>query len=227
MSKGDLVTATQLAGEAELLTREAHDATYRFPPGFPGFRCRITVRAEGVEAEGSLTLRAGERPELEIELPEDDARWLGHELGSLAGHRFHRSYDEADGRNPKRLHDDDGNPLGRLVAIEDEMDSAYRIGDGRINEISRTHGGSRFTIVIQQRADAGDGRAVSSAFTVCHWDAENGALLRADVYADSHVEVEGLLLPARRRVATASSSGLAVREVELSGHELLTAGEGR
>jgi hypothetical protein len=218
--KGETVSITDVAAQADLLTREAHEAAYRFPPGFPGFRCRLAVRAEGLEAEGRLTLRAGERPELEIELP-DEARWLEHELGSLAGHRFHRSYEDADGRNTKRVLDDDGNPHGRLVVIEDAMDSSYRIGGGRINEISRTHGGSRFTIAIQQRADAADGRAVSTAFTVCHWDAESGALLRADAYSDTHVELDGLLLPARRRIATASSSGLAVREVELSRHELL------
>jgi hypothetical protein len=221
------VSTTDLAAEADLLTREAHEAAYRFPPGFAGFRCRLAVRGEDVEAEGRVTLRSGAQPEVEIDLPEAEARRLAHELGSLAAHRFHRSYEDADGRHPKVVHGADGNPHGRLVVIEDEMDSSYRIGDGRINEISRTHGGSRFTIVVQQRSDAGDGRAVSSAFTVCHWDAESGALLRADAYSDVHVELEGILLPARRRVATASSSGLAVSEIELSEHELLSGDEER
>jgi Protein of unknown function (DUF3386) len=221
------VSATDLTAEADLLTREAHDAAYRFPPGFAGFRCRLAVHAEGLEAEGRVTLRAGERPEVEIDLPENETGWLAHELGSLAGHRFHRSYEDADGRHRKRVHDEDGNPHGRLVTIEDAMDSSYRIGGGRINEITRTHGGSRFTIAIQQRADAPDGRAVSTAFTVCHWDAESGALLRADAYSDTHVELDGVLLPGRRRVATASSSGLTVREIELSGHELLAGEDAR
>jgi hypothetical protein len=221
------VSATELAAEADLLTQEAHEATYRFPPDFPGFRCRLAVRGEGLEADGSVTLRPGERPDLEIDLPDSEVQRLAHELGSLAAHRFHRSYEDADGRHSKVVQDADGNPNGRLVVIEDEMDSTYRIGDGRINEISRTHGGSRFTIVIQQRAAAGDGRAVSSAFTVCHWDAETGALLRADAYSDTHVELDGILLPARRRVATASGSGLDVREIELSDHELLATEDAR
>jgi hypothetical protein len=164
-------------------------------------------------------VRAGGRPEPEIDLPEEDARWLAHELSSMAGHRFHRAYEDADGRNGKVLHDDDGSPLGRLVAIEDAMDSSYRIRDGRIDAITRTHGGSRFTIVIQERAEAPDGRFVSTAFTVCHWDVESGRLLRADAYTDAYVERDGILLPARRRVATASDAGLTVRELELTDHE--------
>jgi hypothetical protein len=216
------LSATNVAGEADLLVREAHEASYRFPPGFPGFQSGLRFRATGVEAEGSLVFRAGERPELEIDLPEEERHWLEHELGSLAVHRFHRSYEDADGRNDKTLEPDDGSPLGRLVSIEDRMDSSYRIGGGRINEINRTHGGSRFTIVIQDRREAPDGRAVSTAFTVSHWDAENGRLLRADAYTDAFVDVGGLLLPSRRRVATASDAGLTVRELELGDHELLS-----
>jgi Protein of unknown function (DUF3386) len=216
------LSATDVTAEADQLVRAAHEASYRFPPGFPGFRSAIRFRAAGVEASGRLDLRAGERPELEIELPEDEERWLAHELGSLAGHRFHRAYEDADGRSTKRLDDEDGHPLGRLVAIEDTMDSTYRIAGGRINEIARTHGGSRFTIVIQERAEAPDGRVASSAFTVCHWDSDSGRLLRADVYDDGYVELDGILLPARRRVATASDGGLTVRELELTDHQLLT-----
>jgi hypothetical protein len=217
------LSATNVAEEADLLVREAHEASYRFPPSFPGFRSGLRFRSAGVEAEGTLVLRAGERPELEIDLPEQEGHWLEHELGSLAVHRFHRSYEDADGRNDKTLEDDDGNPLGRLVSIADRMDSSYRVGGGRINEINRTHGGSRFTIVIQERAEAPDGRAVSTAFTVSHWDAATARLLRADAYTDAFADLGGLLLPSRRRVATASDAGLTVREVELTAHELLDA----
>ncbi len=222
-----MLETTDLAAEADLLVREAHEAGYRFPPGFPGFRAQLRFSGNGGDARGSVSLRFGERPELEIELPEQERDWLAHELGSLASHRFHRSYEQADGRHRKRLHEEDGNPLGRLVTIEDAMDSSYRIEAGRIGEISRTHGGSRFTIVIQERVEAHDGRVVSSAFTVCHWDEESGRLLRADAYSDSFVERDGLLLPARRRVATATDTGLVVRKVVLDDHESLAEEDSR
>lgn len=215
------MSATDVAADAELLVREAHEAGYRYPPSFPGFRAALHFRAAGLEARGRLILRAGESPEVEVELPEGEERWLAHELASLARHRFHSAYEDADGRSRKLLHEEDGSPLGRLVAIEDAMDSSYRIGGEGINEITRTHGGSRFTIVIQQRVKAPDGRLVSSAFTVCHRDAESGRLLRADAYSDTFIERDDLFLPARRRVVTASDTGLTVRELELSSHELL------
>jgi hypothetical protein len=65
---------------------------------------------------------------------------------------------------------------------------------------------------------------VSTAFTVCHWG-DGGELKRTDAYTDSYAERAGVLLPAGRRVATASETGLVVREFELVGHDLLTHGD--
>jgi Protein of unknown function (DUF3386) len=210
---------------ADELLRRAHETSYRLPPGFPGFRARLRVSGP-IEAAGRVTIRPGARPELEIDLPEQ-AKWLEHELASLAGHRFHRSYDEADGPTAKRLEAEDGNPQGDLIVLEDSMDSSYRVGEGVINEISRTHGGGRFTIVIQDRAEAPDGRLVSTAFTVCHWGSDDGRLSRVDAYSDAYVDVDGLLLPSRRRIASASESGLLVRQFEFDAHEILDEEAGR
>jgi Protein of unknown function (DUF3386) len=224
------VTTTDVAAaaevEADLLIREAHEAGYRFPPGFSGFAAGLRYRAAGIEAGGEVVIRAGTRPELRIDLPSGEERWLAHELSSMAGHRFHRAYEDTDGPTSKVAEPDDGNPLGRLVRLDDSMRSTYRVGAGLINEISREHAGSRFTIVIQQRAEAPDGRVVSAAFTVCHWEGD-GALRRADAYTDSYVERAGVFLPAGRRVATANEEGLFVRELELVGHDLLASGRAR
>jgi Protein of unknown function (DUF3386) len=214
------MTQTALASEADELLHGAYTSNYRFPPGFAGFRSDLRYRSDGVAASGSVLVPAGSAPQLELNLPEDELRRLRHELGSLAAHRFHRDYESADGAHAKQLEDDE-NALGRLVTIEDAMASSYRVGNGSINQITRTHGGSRFTIVIQGRVTAPDGRRASAAFTVFHWAEEDGRLVRTDAYEDGYAEVAGLLLPARRRVATASDAGLAVREIVLERHELL------
>ena len=101
------------------------------------------------------------------------------------------------------------------------MDSSFRVRGGQIEQISRSHGGSRFTIVMQERAAGPDGRSVSSAFTVFFFDESSGRLTRSHAYADTHVVVDGVLLPAARQVATADDDGLDVRRFELSGHALL------
>jgi hypothetical protein len=218
-----VVTEVSRPSPDDLLQR-AHEASYRLPAGFAGFRAAIRFSGPAA-AEGSVVVRAGERPELDIDLPEDERRWLEHELGSLVGHRLHRTYDDGDGATGKRLGADDGSPHGHLIELEDKMDSSYRVLDDHLTEITRTHGGQRFTIVIQERATAPDGRAISSAFTVIHWG--DDAVARADAYSDAHVEVADVLLPARRRVASGTASGLVVRQFELDGHELLDAETGR
>lgn len=212
---------TEAPSAADALVRAAHDAGYRFPPGFPGFRATLTFARAGVRGSGTVVFAAGARPQIDIDLPEEDERWLEHELGSLAGHRFHRAYEDADGPLDKDLRENDGHPLGPLVALDDPLDSTYRIADGRISEISRTHGGVRFTILIQERLDTGDGRSLSSAFTVFHWELGTRRLLRTDAYSDRHVEWRGVIVPARRRVATATDAGLVVRELVLGEHGLL------
>lgn len=214
------MTETAIAVEPDTLLREAYEINYRFPPGFPGFRCELRVRGGEADGNGTAVIAADTPPRVDVELPESELQRLRHELASLAGHRFHRDYEDADGAHEKRLEDDE-NPAGRLVTIADAMDSSYRVGGGSINEITRTHGGSRFTIVIQARETAPDGRRLSTAFTVCHWSTEDGRLLRAEAYEDRYTEVAGVLLPSCRRVSTASDGGLVVREIRLEGHELL------
>jgi Protein of unknown function (DUF3386) len=209
---------------ADDVLRRAHEASYRLPEGFPGFRAELRLSGP-VDGAGEVAIRPRSRPRLTIDLPETDAKWLEHELSSLGVHRFHRPYEAADGPTEKRLETDDRNPHGDLIVLEDAMGSSYRVGDGLINEISRTHGGGRFTIAIQDRAEAPGGTQVSTAFTVFHWAAEGGHLSRVDAYSDAYVDVGGLLLPARRRIASASEDGLVVRQIELGAHEILNGEE--
>lgn len=207
--------------EADELLRAAQDGAYRLPPGFPGFTAALRLHDGRAVSDGTVTVPGDSAPELAIDAGDDDVAWVRHELGSMAMHRRHRTYDEGDGRHEKRVAPDDGHALGRLVELEDAMRSTFRVRDRRLEQISRSHGGSRFTIVIQERASGPDGRSVSSAFSVFYWDEASGRLTRTDAYTDSHVVVDGVLLPAARQVATADDEGLHARRFELSGHALL------
>lgn len=212
-----MATLDTLVREADRRLREAHDRSYRYPEGFPGYSARVHYEGEEARAGGTVTLAPGRPPEIRLdeELPEDDRGWLDHELGMLAGHRWHRTYEEADGRWQKHLVED-GHPLGDLIEIDDSMASAYRVQDGEITTIARTHAGTRFTIVIQNRTTAPDGRTVSTAFTVSyHGQAE---LARVDSYADEHELLGDVLVPRARRVVTVDGSGFRVRRFELSDH---------
>jgi Protein of unknown function (DUF3386) len=206
--------------DADRLLRDAHTAAYRHPADFGGFSAALVVRSEQAAAEGEVTLRPGEPPRLTLEEGELQT-WAMRELASMAAHRWHREYDDGDGRHDKQLGPDDGHPLGRRVALEDDMRSSFRVLEGALAEITRTHDESRFTIVIQDRMKAPDGRTVSSSFTVFYWAEDDGRLTRTDCYRDGYVARDRLLLPTFRQVASAGDSGLTVRRLELSQHELL------
>jgi hypothetical protein len=210
-----------VALDADSLLRSAQERAYHHPPEFGGFRAALRVQDGGSVAEGTVTVGREGAPEIALDADAQTLAWARHELGSMAAHRRHRSYEDGDGRHPKRLAPDDGSPLGRLVVLEDELASTFRVRDGELSEISRSHGGARFTIVIQERVAAPDGRSVSSAFTVLFRDEASGALTSAHVYADGHEPVGGLLLPASRQVVTADGDGVRVRRLDLSEHELL------
>ena len=105
--------------EADALLRAAQDGSYRLPPGFAGFTAELRLHDGRSVSDGTVTVPADAPPELAIDADDDAVSWVRHELGSMAMHRRHRTYDEGDGRHEKRVAEDDGHALGRLVELED------------------------------------------------------------------------------------------------------------
>jgi hypothetical protein len=162
--------------------------------------------------------------EVHLEAPEPDREWASRELASLVAHRWPQAYGSGDGRYPKETDPDDRHPLGLLVMLRgDPLSSSYRVQDRQVTQINRHHPGGRFSIVIQARMTAPDGRGLPTQFAVCHWDG-TGRLIRSDLYSDAYRNVEGVLLPERRRVATADDRGLTTRELRLTQHALAASG---
>ena len=215
------MTALDVGLDADELLRAAQESAYKHPPGFAGFTAGLRIHDGREVFDGTATIPGEGAPDLAVDAPDTTLAWARHELGSMAAHRRHRTYEEGDGRHRKRLAPDDGHPLGRLVELDDAMASTFRVRDGHLAEISRSHGGSRFTIVVQDRAAAPDGRTVTQSFAVVYRDEDLGRLTRTDVYGDEHVALGDVLLPASRQVATADDDGLRVRRIELFDHALL------
>jgi len=220
------VTRTlEVAGaNADDLLRTAQEAAYRLPPGFGGFAAAICCSEGGQWAEG--TVRAWGPGDVEVDLDGDEGvgQWARRELASMVGHRWTSPYEEGDGRYAKRL---DGPPDalgGQVVVLDgDPFSSSYRVAGGGVAEVNRTMGSQRFTIVVHARTAAADGRLLPAEFSVHHWDG-SGRLVRSDGYSDEYVEVEGVPLPARRRVVSAGDLGLERRELRLSDHALVAEG---
>lgn len=215
----EATTARQL----DEMLGEAHAAAYRFPAAFGGFAATVAVAGEGWRAAGSLAVRGPSQVEVALDAAEEVERaWAARELTSLVAHRWHQPYDTGDGRYPKETDAGDRHPLGRLVRlVGDPHSSSYRVLDGHVSMVERHTGPMRFCIVIHERMPAPDRTAVPTSFTVFYWNAATGALTRTDAYRDDYAEVDGVLLPASRRVVTASDDGLVARKLRLSDMRLL------
>ena len=208
---------------AHAVLRAAHDAGYRFPAGFAGFAAEVGYRHDVATAAGRVAVRAPRDLDLAIALDEADAGWLRQELASIAGHRWPTAYEAADGRWTLTLDGAADHPLGQLVLVHDDpFHSSYRVRDGRISQVHRQMGPTRFTITILAHQTTADGRALPSSFTVAYWDVASGRLTRSDAYSDRYVVASGMMLPAGRRVVTFDDGGQTVRELSLTGHSLFS-----
>lgn len=209
--------ATATSRHLDELLGGAHASAYRLPADFPGFSATVSMAGAGFRALGSLRATGPDCVEVTISAPEAEQAWAAKELASMIAHRWHQPYDAADGRHPKATDEEVDHPLGRLVRLlGDPYSSSYRVLDGQVTVVERNMGPMRFCIVVHERAPAPERRSVPTTFTVTYWNAATGALTRTDSYRDAYSAIDGFLLPASRRVVTASDDGLVARELRLS-----------
>lgn len=208
--------------QAHAALRAAHESGYRFPADFAGFSADVQIDHDGAVQAGRVTLRSPREIEIDLDADEETLGWLRQELGSMAGHRWPTPYAESDGRWTLTLEEGAGHPLGDLIRVHDDpFGSSYRLRDGRISQVNRQMGPTRFSINIHEHTGTADGHTLPAVFTVAFWDTARGRLSRADEYLDRYVEVDGVQLPAERRILRVDDDGISVRKLTLSGHRLL------
>jgi hypothetical protein len=200
---------------ADELVRRAHERAYRYPEAFAGFSATVATRVDGRDGVGEVVARPGPDVELRLEGEDADRAWVERELRSIVGHRQASTYERGDGRHVKRVLDEPSHPLGVLVELGDEYGSSYRVSGNELAAVTRTMGERRFTIVVHERAEIGDGTALPTSFTVFYWDAASGALAATEAYRDRAVEVGTVFLPKSRVIVRGDADGLSVRSVEL------------
>lgn len=208
-------------GAREFL-RGAYEAVYRYPREFGGFAAGVHYAWDQESWGGSVRVESPSsiRYEGGISNADEQFRW---ELASMVGHHWHLPFEEAEGGMPLSLERRE-NPLGRVVRVEDGLDSKYRIQGGQVLQIERRFKDLRFSINIQQRDFTQDGRTLPVHFSVVYWSVDGGRLVRTDIYRDGYKKVGGMHLPLSRRIITADDSGSTTRQILFRNHELL--GEG-
>ena len=209
---------TEDSAQADALVRRAHERAYRYPASFEGFRAELLWRTESASGHGSVVARTGPEVDVEVDGGEQDLAWVTRELRSIVGHRQASDYDRGDGAHEKRL------AVVRSCARASSSSSATLSSRRTASEAARSRpspgrwagSGSRSSSTSVRSSPAA--ATLPVAFTVFFWDSETGALTATEAYRDVVVEVDRIFLPASRRVVRGDSSGLSVRELELSEH---------
>lgn len=206
-----LATPKQADPAAYALLQEAHDARQVLPANFRGLTADVAFDDNGKQSTGTFTYKPrGKSEVVMVGLAKEPQDWLEDQILSMMGHRSGSSFAQGDGRYPITFGADDHNPWGRLVLLNDGMDSSYRVRDRQIVEVTRSMGDTRFTISVLQMMTTETGKYLSLHFGVSYRDAKTGALQRVEGFRDAYDKLTGtpygtIYLPSHRIVVSFDS----------------------
>lgn len=207
--------------QAYALLKSARDHSQSFPDDFTGFSADLIYHEESKTATGKLEFVTGSGLQIEANDLSDERRaWLQRALGSLIMHRRGGDFGQGDGKYPLTFGPEEHHPLGRLIFLNDKLQSSYRVGDGIITEVNRTMGPEKFTITILETTPADPGKHLPRHFVVNYFDAKTGTVLRSEAFTDQYVKVDQVWLPASRRIVRAEGGKVTTRLIELRNYRL-------
>lgn len=195
------VTNAKADPVAYKLLEDAHNNRQVMPANFAGFSADLVLYDSGATKTGTVVYRRQGETDIKVDgLSKDDSAWLEDKVLNLIGHRRGGSFAEGDGRWPLTLMPDDGNSFGRLIKLNDKLGSEYRVKDGKVTEVTRVMGGSRFTISVVETLEAEPGKYLANHFMVAYRDAKTGALQQVEGYRDSYAKMDSVWVPQSRTV---------------------------
>ncbi|GBD21014.1 hypothetical protein HRbin28_01463 [bacterium HR28] len=193
---------------------------YAYPEGFCGFTARFFARDGTLRVQGSVRVSDPATIELVSEKPSPLMGWVREILSSEVAHRMPRS---ATDRGHLRLIQLD-DPLGDMLEfLDDPMRSRYRVAEGVITVVDRVVGAEGFTIVVLDHWELPDGRILPRHYAVGFREAASGNLQRLELHTAEYTTVNDVWLLTRHRTITLHPGGqIDARELELTGHQLVT-----
>jgi hypothetical protein len=203
------------------LLKSAYDHRQQLPALFAGFSADIAVNDAGTEVAGKLVYTPGKPMDLTLDNPATQMKWLRDAIGSLIGHRITGAFAQGDGSNPITFGADDHSPVGRLVALNDGLQSSYRVRDNQIVQVNRSMGDTKFTILVLDSLKTNEGKFLPRNFVVTYFDAGTGALKRAECFSDTYTEIHGAWLPTSRTIVTSENGAVVARSFALRNLKLL------
>jgi hypothetical protein len=206
--------------QAFALLKSAHDRRYVMPATTGDVSGKVSLNDNGKMVTGEFAYSPKEGVTLKAEGASDQAtEWLRGQLSNIFAHRrggdFAKSYDGQQALTFSNVEND--SPLGRQIAMNDVMQSFYRVKDRTVMEVTRTSGDTRFTVTVLDVDTVDGGRYLPRHFVVTYFDAKTGQLRRTESFSDTYAQSGSLWIPASRRVVMAENGVNVVRILELSG----------
>ncbi len=195
------------------LLKDARSTRATFPTNFGGFSANIVFNDNGKVHRGTLDYT----PKVELvfemkSLTGEPAKKLEGDLSSLITHRGGGDFARGDGKYPITFGADDKDPLGRLLLLNDEMRSSYRISRNQVVQVNRTFGGETILINILETTQTENGRFLPRQFVVTFIDPETKTIKRTQAFSDTYEKVGGVWMPKTRRVIT-TENGVASAQI--------------
>lgn len=188
---------------AYALLKAAHDSRQVLPPTLTGIDATIVYTDGAKSSTGTLHYHTTGKSVLDFNgLPKDDKDWLEDQVFSIMGHRTNEDFAHGDGRYPLTFGAAPDNSFGKLIELNDRMQSSYRVRGHEITEVTRTGGDTRFTISVIQTMQADAGKYLPIHFMVAYRDKKTGALQQVEGFRDAYAKVGDAWLPRSRMVIT-------------------------
>jgi len=196
--------------------RDTRETRYYLPANCAGFSADLTINDNGQVSQAILNYDVGTGADLRITsgIAESKQPWALEMVLNMIGHRRRPAFEEKDGRFPITFAAEDNSPNGRGVLLNDPARSSYRIRNGRVTEVDRTVGDHHFVISIMEELLAEQGRYLPRHFTVTYFDAQTDDVRRTETFTDEYKLIDGVWLPASRRVFKAEHGHVITRIIQ-------------
>lgn len=212
--KTDEKAAVKVDQAAYDLLKNSRSTSQNFPANFAGYSVDVTYNEDGNVYKGTVDYTPKVELKFEMKgLAAEDFKKLEGDLTSLISHRSGGDFAKGDGKYPITFGADDKNPIGRLVQLNDEMKSSYRVRNNQVMQVNRTMGGEFFTINILETTSVADGKFLPRQFSVTYMDAATKQIKKTQFFTDSYENVNNAWLPKMRRIITVENGRTGVRQI--------------
>lgn len=192
-------TSGASAPSAREVLKRASEARYVLPSDLSALHARFVVIDDVGELRGSIAWTQSEGLRVTIVGTGERAEDYRRRVESLIQHRLPNDFDQGDGKNNLTWTGND-NLIGKQIALNDAMNSMYRVNDNTILEVNRTLGNTKLIVNVLDTERLPNGKNLPKAMLVSYFDAISETLRRTETILDEYREQDGILIPVSRRV---------------------------